>query len=409
MKLKLLSIVLFLMVMSFKPPSNVNTVVDLATLSTPTSAELTAFDFARYKSLGLTVTDALGGFITMASPAGYPVVTGYKKMGCGTLQDYSIENGLFSGDEYDWNMNIIPTTDFTDVIQRAKQLGDSNCNWQKYFQINGQLVHFQCPKIFPSGSVGYMNLGQFYTEADLRTMPNKEFFQAEITPDEHLYDNVWFPKEGNGKSSLLGRTIGVYGPWVYDKGHGTRPEIHPCEVIWWKGSSAHADTLTIMGIQDDSNRFDDAGDFSGSSVPATNIWAKPPMKSIYKIPFEYNGKFRDHLVIDIEELKSLNVVTAEQFGFQDSDDGQQHMLKLNRGTLSSALLNNTMVEVNEKQSAGGNIAVSFVDVKKKLDGNIVGYIQLKTAYGRSDGSEGYQVLKVTVKYAIMPVNLLISQ
>ena len=38
-----------------------------------------------------------------------------------------------------------------------------------------------------------------------------------------------------GQRRPQGQQLGAYGPWVRDLGHHGRPEIHPCEVLWWMG------------------------------------------------------------------------------------------------------------------------------------------------------------------------------
>ena len=383
-------------------PLPVDTVINSASIQTCGNAELNKFDFAVQNSMGLIVTDPLNGFITLAvadeSHGGpWRPINGNKKMACGLLYAYNVEDG--NGDEYDWNLNIIPDPAFAGIIQEAKIFSDSNCSWQKYFIINNQYVHIQCPK-YINGRLLYDNR---FTEAELRRFQNVEFFQAEVTPDEHFYNNKWFPADGNeGRSIVKGKKVGVYGPWVFDCGHGIRPEIHPCEVIWWKNTSQAADTLMILGVQDDANRFDEPDDFSGVSIPTANLWAHPPIKSIYKIPFEFDGRYQDHLVVTIKELESHNVVTRTIPGFGDSDNGSVHILKRKKSIAdNSAITNNIIAEVREDPAAPLNTGVSFVEICKRPNGNIVGYIQIKTAYGKNNGNEGYQLLRVTINKPVI--------
>jgi len=74
----------------------------------------------------------------------------------------------------------------------------------------------------------------------------------------------------------------MYGPWVQDLDHGGRPEIHPCEVIWWRDGSFDAIgphphvRWTLVVLQDDSNRFDRYANYDG--VPG-RPWSQSPRRA----------------------------------------------------------------------------------------------------------------------------------
>ena len=105
--------------------------------------------------------------------------------------------------------------------------------------------------------------------------------QCEITPDEGFQSNDYFPKPRlvnsywNRHSPLEGQTLGVYGPWVRDYYHGGRPEIHPCEVIWWIAADTPPDITSrfVLVLQDDSERFALPSDFV---LPVPRPWAAFP-------------------------------------------------------------------------------------------------------------------------------------
>src|SRR5437660_3134907 len=62
--------------------------------------------------------------------------------------------------------------------------------------------------------------------------------EMEITPGKEAYQNYFFDKAdlnaSGAKSALEGQTLCFYGPWVNDEVHGTHPEIHPSELLWWQ-------------------------------------------------------------------------------------------------------------------------------------------------------------------------------
>ena len=216
--------------------------------------------------------------------------------------------------------------------------------------------------------------------------------EAEITPDEHFYNNPWFPKDA-GDSPLEGSAMCTYGPWVWEEAHGNRPEIHTSELYWWKEpwprSWGGGDVVWMMLVQDDSNRFDRAGDYGGPSNKPSwwSPWSANPRTGEFKIAFA--GRPRPlpffALNITINEAFSRNVVTAEDVNArQDSDDGTEHALEYN---------GNIVVNVREMQPQNDDIGVQFVDICRRSNGSLQGYVALKSKIGRGDrGQEGYHVL-----------------
>jgi hypothetical protein len=319
---------------------------------------------------------------------GYPVadnegpwkpVNGKKMVVCGLLNNYFVYKG--SGDEYDWNLEIIPALDFKYIIEHPRRLVEDKSNW-KTCERNG--FFYDC-------------------------------FQAEITPDETLFENDWFPDrelEFNGSLKpewlqadpiALNQNVCVYGAWVLDGGHTWRPEIHPTEAIWWRNRSEGKDEYFVFGIQDDSDRYDDPGDFEFDQDFGVRWrpWAKAPIVTQIKIPFEYDGTFSDHPVITIEEeLKVRHQVLIPNQGLGDSDSGTNHQLKFqDKKLIDITQPSNILVEVNEQVSNPGLLDVRFSDICRRENGNIIGYVQVTTAYGKdSDGKEGYHVLKITITH-----------
>ncbi len=384
------------------PDVQTDTLISTADLPTATEQFITEFEFVKNKSLGLTVTNpknnnigyepALNGF-TIINDVYWKPINGKKMVLCGTLEEYFVHDE--SGDEYDWNLRIIPDPDFEFIINEVRKVVsfEDEIKWKL---CNGNNDAVSC-------------------------------LYAEVTPDQTLYENVWFPNRYvnpnfysgvpnqpyyiQPPALMLNQQIGVYGAWVRDSDHGWWPEIHPLEAIWWKSVIPNMETFYVFCIQDDSNRFDTNGDFErNDNTPDTWIpWVKPPLTNEIKIPFEYDRKYSDHLKIIITELKDHNVVTGTDETLKDSDDGQFHILKIksvapNRDSFGANEPDNILVEVEERFPDGTHLAVNFTEICKRPNGNIIGYITLTTSYGKiGDDKEGYHLLQVT---ALKPTQLI---
>lgn len=170
-----------------------------------------------------------------------------KRVLVGELDDYEFYNPRFtSGDEADMCLMINPDEPFRSLLDDV---------------------------------INIMTADQQEELKDRKRGPGHTI-ECEVTPDQEYYDNQWFPTSG-GQSPLIGRQVGVYGPWVRDLGHGGRPEIHPCEVIWWRsGNVAFANARVvrwiILVLQDDSNRFDRQANYD-SAVPRP--WSASPRRA----------------------------------------------------------------------------------------------------------------------------------
>ena len=125
----------------------------------------------------------------------------YKQTLVGRMVDYNFYDG--DGAEADWCVFIDPGPRYRFVLDDVVQL---------------------------------MTSGE---KDELQEVGGKPVVECEITPDENFYDNGYFVETDHVYQNI-GKTLGLYGPWVRDGGHGGRPEIHPCEIIWWRDTSATA-------------------------------------------------------------------------------------------------------------------------------------------------------------------------
>jgi hypothetical protein len=163
---------------------------------------------------------------------------------------------------------------------------------------------------------------------------------------------------------------------------------------WWKEpwplSWGGGDVVWMMVVQDDSNRFDRPGDYGGPSTKPSwwRPWSANPRTGELKIAFAGPPRrlpFIGPLNITINEAFSRNVVTAEDLNaHQDSDDGTEHAFEYN---------GNIVVQVREMQPQNNDVGVRFVDVCRRSNGSLQGYVALTSKVGRGDrGQEGYHVL-----------------
>jgi hypothetical protein len=77
---------------------------------------------------------------------------------------------------------------------------------------------------------------------------------AEVTAPTRLRTaNPWLNWDRQ-TSTLIYHDFCVYGPWVSDDAHGSRPEIHPVNALWWREAGA-SDARSLVVLQDASGRF----------------------------------------------------------------------------------------------------------------------------------------------------------
>lgn len=202
--------------------------------------------------LGVNAVDPDGHFaghlqagksVLLVDIGGWSAEDGYKHVLIGTLDSFGYHEGAWyndSPDEKDINLHVVP-----DPLYR--HLADSIAQQAIDEHWRGK------PELLKSQD------GTRFT------------IEGEVTPDEKYLDNKWFPARPGGQSPLVGRKIGMYGPWVRDWSHDGRPEIHPAEVIWFRNRSTNSlldgtpnNRLVrwhAIVLQDDSERFSTLNNF----------------------------------------------------------------------------------------------------------------------------------------------------
>lgn len=248
----------------------------------------------------------------------------------------------------------------------------------------------------------------------IRCGDNLACMGAEISPDKSFWNNGWFflpsssahpiDTNGSGYSWLEGRKMGFYGPWIMDANHGSRPEIHPVEMMWFKdhfdtgagGSPVPFDVFWLFFIQDNTGRFDDEDNFDcGASTPSGwRPWAHSPLSGQFNVAFEVDPR-QDTVNFFISEVASRFVMTAaDASARQDADDGVSHALEVN---------GKVVVRVQEDQP-DDHLGVTFTNLCLGTDGKLRGFVTIKSKIGRDDDrdEEGYQVLRVSRTVATRP-------
>ncbi len=302
--------------------------------------------------LGVAGLDPVGHYIgyQAALRAGVPnwfPLDGYKHILVGRLGQFEFYDGL--GQELDWCNRIIPSAKTAHLLRDVLPM----VWWPESWYL------FSCET-------------------------GNDCMEAELTPDEDFYENEYFSAR-EGWSTLVGKTIAAYGPWVREQIHGNRPEIHPSELMWWREDTAAARTVVLAALQDDSNRYDRPGDFeSGILYP----WAVYPRRGEFRMAFDVSPSGPARRFI-IREHYAHNVVTGDDpTAWPDADDGRTHALEYD---------GRIVVTVEETQAEDNNLGVVFSEVTRSADGSrLQGYIVITSKIGRGDrGDEGFHVLKVT--------------
>lgn len=216
--------------------------------------------------------------------------------------------------------------------------------------------------------------------------------ECEITPDEEYYDNRWFPNSNDRPSPMIGRTIGLYGPWVQDMGpaHNGRPEIHPSECIWWRNRSVSAiarfdesAAFRCIVLQDDSNRFDRDSNYDGTPG---RPWSMSPRRA--RLTFAILGIRGEEVVYDIAIVDGRRV-----FSWPDEQ----------ARTITKTARENTILTVRKRMTDPSQIKARVVNLSPDPEQPWIyhSYPILEVRVGDGDrGEEGF--VELTVKGQRVP-------
>jgi len=312
--------------------------------------------FIRDKSLGVSGTDPLGHKIGPSvayrswPPLGmnwYPIDI-YKQTLCGQLHHFKFYDKF---GEADWNNYIIPSDPYKFII--------ADVSVAKPDQIPNCVGSHDC-------------------------------LEVEVNPSKLFRDNNWF-MASTDQTTLAGKNVCTYGPWIYEEAHGNHPEIHPAELYWWTNAQGGAEPSEwfLMQVQDDSDRFGKSKNFTGPDPRPVwwHPWAESPRTGEFKISFEINLTATPQSY-SISEVAARGVVTRQDsVANQDSDDGKEHAIVYD---------GKVVLRVVETQSDGDDLGVRFVDLcRDNANTRLSGYIAIKSKIAKdAQGNAGYLVLKV---------------
>jgi hypothetical protein len=270
-----------------------------------------------------------------------------KQIMVGTIHSFGVHDW---GTESDWNIHIAPSQDFESLITTG--------------------------------------LERIYTNTDewMRTSDGRYTIEAEITPPVYGRNNPWF-NNITEKTYLQNKQVGVYGPFVAERLHGYRPEIHPSEQIWWKENE---NTTVLLLVADASFRFDEMSDYSEQgAIGDPKPWSlSKAQESLIKIPFRVNPG-RQATAYSI-----INLMGRQGFyssaSYPDATNGTTHTIRYN---------GRDVLTVVESAELGQYVGVSFEEVCFNASQNLLqGFIQLKTAIGNGgDYNQGFVAIQIDKK------------
>ncbi len=115
--------------MSSTKKINGETVINWGTITLASNEDIQRFMFVKSKMEGLIVGDGANDNISYARSGLFKPVNGKKMTLCGKLDAFFIHNE--PGDEYDWNLNIIPNEEYKYIVEEVRGLVEDRSEWKK--------------------------------------------------------------------------------------------------------------------------------------------------------------------------------------------------------------------------------------------------------------------------------------
>lgn len=222
---------------------------------------------------------------------------GYKTCFCGDFEEYE---GYVFGFEKDWNFLIKPTDLYNKLMLDSAQI---------YRPVkrksNGDIKHWYKN----ASNTGYL-------------------IEGELTPKLEKA-MTWFalPSKKNQPTPDVRHKICVYGPWVSEKLHNYRPEIHPAELIWFQ-DSINFNIHYLIVAQDASNRFANPDRYKGNKAYPWKPWTQKPINGVFKIPFRVNidNASHDTLFYNLD-INTTSNTTAPPLAYSSAKNSIKQALK----------------------------------------------------------------------------------
>ena len=199
---------------------------------------------------------------------------------------------------------------------------------------------------------------------DAKSVESFTFVEAEIQPSSDLSSGIVQGLRDRLSAAGAGR-IGVYGPWIYDKGHCCHSEIHPAEQIWWREDAAAGPVLHLNVICDASKRFW----WRSQMDDGTKLkpWGAPPIVGVFAVAFE----------VDVPDA----VRPSAPVTFEVSLVSGHNVATVSSGSPTSRLeyQGRTLIRFVPNSDA---FTVTFEQVGTAENGRIRGFLVLETSVGR---------------------------
>jgi hypothetical protein len=191
----------------------------------------------------------------------------------GTFQDHDVNIDITPNEKYRHLIDDAHPREYTDLM---------SLQWNLSGHTSGQ------PDCDDNESIAEFN----FIEAEIQ--PNGDIHQV---TGQRLVDLILARSHDD---------IGVYGPWIFDKGHCCHPEIHPAEQIWWIEDIGTEKQYACCVFCDASKRFwwRDQMDDGTKLKP----WGAPPIKGLFAIAFEAKLG-RPAVKFEVFTLENHNVST----------------------------------------------------------------------------------------------------
>jgi hypothetical protein len=230
----------------------------------------------------------------------------------------------------------------------------------------------------------------------LKVSPNAPFIPflkegdilGKVTPPPKLRDDEFFIPVGEGQRLLVGKEICMYGAWVLDAGSRDQREVHPVEAIWFKDNPGDNSDVHLFLIQDATVKrftefsnydFDEDDDGHGEFQPGWAPWVTFPQTEEIKIPFQYDPQVGRFAVIQVLQVKSLNISTDLDPALTDSDNPPDHKLRPRTRFNTTGFDAPTLVHVIEAPAPTKGI--QFTDICRSPNGVINGNVRVLVALG----------------------------
>lgn len=293
-----------------------------------------------------------------------------KRILCGKIKKWNTYKAILDWNEKDWNIYVVPNSSFKILIDSTKE---QYCNWRNdWFENSHDTNVIEC-EVTPNSEYGenrYYNRGKW------------------------VFENCGLTYKGNF-SNVLDSNVCIFGPWVKEISHGGKPEIHPIELIWFNNINSD-DSKTLISICDGSKRFSGSDDFLDGN-DSFYAWTKPPLCAEFEYAFELNPE-KESIVFDVTMKAEFDAFEEnEKLEYDRPPKWKKFYENFSKNGDTIVTINNkTILKINEKNK-GNYMGTGFKNLRKKKNGNILGYLSIRVRVGKSTSDPGYAEIKLKPK------------